>query len=355
MEIIRQGTWQTLYDFPIEINWGLTDMCNYKCTYCFGQKPIDKTKFSSLEDIENAIDNIARLNRPHYVITLSGGEPTIHPYFFDVISLCHKKLGRKLEYITIISNGSRNDRLYSKIKDISKELNIRINISLHTDHVDINHIIKLVKKLSPTIILNFSIMANPAKWDKVEELAQEMEKLEEEYPIRTHIELLRNPPDYSLWDKRYCNENFIWVQEKNKTFSELNNKCKDNKQYKFDYYYEIIDEYSNRRIVEGYGIPNYKEFNNKFTNMMCLSGASMLNIKHDGRCYGAVCNAAASDFNIYKDDIEKFLNCMKIINCPYEACGCDSNYIIPKFRDKNEAESFLKHIKERQMNIMKKD
>ena len=66
LRIRKQGTLQTLTQFPLKVNWSLTDMCNYSCSYCFGQLPIDRNRFSSLDQLRKAVSHIADANRDYY-------------------------------------------------------------------------------------------------------------------------------------------------------------------------------------------------------------------------------------------------------------------------------------------------
>ena len=35
MKILKQGARECFEDLPLEVNWGLTEKCNYRCSYCF--------------------------------------------------------------------------------------------------------------------------------------------------------------------------------------------------------------------------------------------------------------------------------------------------------------------------------
>lgn len=73
--------------------------CNHKCYFCpCGNNKI-KAPVASVEELKKAIDN--GLNNNVKYITLSGGEPTLHPYFHEILEYCV----RSGLNVGILSNG----------------------------------------------------------------------------------------------------------------------------------------------------------------------------------------------------------------------------------------------------------
>jgi MoaA/NifB/PqqE/SkfB family radical SAM enzyme len=77
----------------------ITDKCNKNCVFCYNEKNnVHTIKFNQMKKIYNNLkDHI--LEKTY--ITLSGGEPTIHPELFKI--MCFLK--NKGHYIRIITNG----------------------------------------------------------------------------------------------------------------------------------------------------------------------------------------------------------------------------------------------------------
>ena len=84
--------------------------CNHHCYFCPCGKEQNKTSAAPAEQLLAAIDAGIRENQIQYV-TLSGGEPTLHPDFHKILAYC---ADRKL-HVTVLSNG---DTFY-------KESNVR--------------------------------------------------------------------------------------------------------------------------------------------------------------------------------------------------------------------------------------
>lgn len=107
------------------VQFALDYTCNAKCIHCSAEEMMEqKTKRNtmSLDKIKSAIDECIELGALN--IALSGGEPMMYPYIYDVIS--HIK--RRNVFSNIITNGSlltkeRVDKLHRHGLDV-------INLSL---------------------------------------------------------------------------------------------------------------------------------------------------------------------------------------------------------------------------------
>lgn len=102
--------------------------CNHHCSCC-PCTALERT-FSALciEDIKEIIDIMSSQNIEH--IVLSGGEPTIHKYFFEVLKYLHSKN----IYISLLSNGdkfSNNDMIQMLCDSIDKG-KFTITTTLHS-------------------------------------------------------------------------------------------------------------------------------------------------------------------------------------------------------------------------------
>ncbi|HEY6079264.1 MAG TPA: radical SAM protein [Polyangiaceae bacterium] len=81
----------------------LTALCNQKCGYCYNGWREDAGKSIGSADGQKLLARLARLFAAWKVdhVTLTGGEPLLHPQFFEVLQLCRaRSVG-----VQIISNG----------------------------------------------------------------------------------------------------------------------------------------------------------------------------------------------------------------------------------------------------------
>lgn len=66
-----------------EINWAITDACNLHCVHCFMNSP-NKKEDVKLDTVQRIISEIINAHVP--VVTLTGGEPLLSPYFKLIVS-----------------------------------------------------------------------------------------------------------------------------------------------------------------------------------------------------------------------------------------------------------------------------
>lgn len=86
----------------------IVDSCNLACPTCFADSPPgagEQVKASPLEDIQRRIDGVIERKGPIEILQLSGGEPTLHPKFFELVEWCHAHSG--IDYLLVNTNGVR--------------------------------------------------------------------------------------------------------------------------------------------------------------------------------------------------------------------------------------------------------
>lgn len=91
----------------------VTERCNLKCPICYAESSPVKGKFRSLEEIEFMLDAIVKNEREPDIVQISGGEPTIHPHFFDILDMAKE---RPIKHIMVNTNGLRiaNDKEFAR-------------------------------------------------------------------------------------------------------------------------------------------------------------------------------------------------------------------------------------------------
>ncbi len=83
----------------------VTDRCNLTCPICYaGSGSSPKLQHRSLEVIERMLDNVVANEGEPDVVQISGGEPTIHPEFFQILDIAKSK---PIKHLMINSNGVR--------------------------------------------------------------------------------------------------------------------------------------------------------------------------------------------------------------------------------------------------------
>ena len=106
------------------IDWTLTDRCNYSCLHCFHamDNTMHRDEFS-LEEAMRFLDEMQDCGIP--AVRLTGGEPTLYPYFREVIEGIR---ARGMSLMTLITNGSLlTPELLSFIKELHPNAHLMIS------------------------------------------------------------------------------------------------------------------------------------------------------------------------------------------------------------------------------------
>src|SRR3954469_10615679 len=83
----------------------VTDGCNLTCPVCYSESsPARMGEHRSLEQIEFMLDAVVRNEGEPDVIQISGGEPTIHPRFWDILDAAKR---RPIKHLMLNTNGIR--------------------------------------------------------------------------------------------------------------------------------------------------------------------------------------------------------------------------------------------------------
>ena len=367
MKIHRFATCESLYDMPLKVQFVMTNMCNYDCSYCFGHSKIDKrnSDFPTIQQLQTAVNHLVELKRSHYELFISGGECTYHPNLLEFIQYACDSLQDKLKVINITSNGSSNVEIYSRLADLANQNNVPLDlmISIHTEQVSMKHIVELTKAVSKKLhFLHFVLMFNPLKKDYVKEIYEMMLSLRrEDYPFLLAVIKLLAPPFFLEDDPRYSQEDYLWMNQANKhfkavakqnfleegiwsigkpiIFGEHNGKCVSITDYD-------IEEFDRLRLAD-------------FRDMYCIHGSNFLNIFTNGACEGLVCpimwnRSDRLKYNIFKSNPYKSGEFIYGIKCVIENCPCSGhNYWNPKFRNETEAANFVKIIRRKQARLLR--
>lgn len=82
----------------------IADFCNLNCPICYAESGPTRQSFRSLEQIEFMLDAVVKNEVEPDVVQISGGEPTMHPQFFEVLDLAKQ---RPIKHLMVNTNGVR--------------------------------------------------------------------------------------------------------------------------------------------------------------------------------------------------------------------------------------------------------
>ena len=94
----------------------IVNSCNLKCPTCFADSPVGagaRVDAVPLEQLQARIQGVIDRKGKIEILQLSGGEPTLHPRFFELLGWLHENPG--IDYVLLNTNGVRiaNDNEFS--------------------------------------------------------------------------------------------------------------------------------------------------------------------------------------------------------------------------------------------------
>jgi hypothetical protein len=91
----------------------LTDHCNLECPICYAGSSPTRTGYRSLETVVKMLDAVVANEGNADVLQLSGGEPTLHPQFFEILDAAK---ARPIKHVMLNTNGIRiaNDAEFAR-------------------------------------------------------------------------------------------------------------------------------------------------------------------------------------------------------------------------------------------------
>lgn len=220
--------------FPNAASILLTNKCNLKCEYCYGDYSASKNEFLAINKVPELFDTLEKNGIT--AIELTGGEPLLHPYFTEILKLaCNKRW-----HINILSNGvlfdeevyksisDNKDRIYSQISiDGSNEsINEKVRQVKNSFSKTLNSIIQLVEmdcKVKVVIVLT------PNNKDDLRNTCELMRNIKvKNFSISIADSIGRgaalNNPDGSAFNNtlnKHYNELSEMVTEINKEYSDI--------------------------------------------------------------------------------------------------------------------------------------
>lgn len=261
--------------------WHLTDFCNWKCSYCpdhlhSGDYAMGRRDgYPTDDEVNRFIDLVIENLRGRTLwLTLSGGEPTVHPMFSTII----KRL-KPYGIIGINSNGSRPLKWWKGLE----ELPSGCTFSLHNEYVNkLPQLNELCHYLADNDVdLQFNLVCDPSNWDSVVKM-------------------------YDMIDQRFNNCIICWpvhdkAQIRNRHVSNYNEEQQawmKRQQSRFLKNKSIFNPYTSLAIFDDGKSSPLKllsetklklEGLNRFNGWSCDVGIDSINVNYDGQVWTSIC------------------------------------------------------------------
>mgnify|MGYP003353591974 CR=1 FL=1 len=80
----------------ISVMWNIGKRCNYDCSYCPSEIHDLTSMHTDIHLLTNTVDQLSGLNNPVRIM-FTGGEPTQHPDFIELLQYIKNKKERKMK------------------------------------------------------------------------------------------------------------------------------------------------------------------------------------------------------------------------------------------------------------------
>lgn len=230
------------------LQWEIVQHCNFHCDYCIVEAP--KKEFKVCENYKDVIMylNNHLINSKFFTVPrLWGGEPTLHPYFFDICDLF------KIPFC-VYSNMSQSEKFYEECLNFEHLQYFCCSLHLHSTSFE-----KYRRKLE--ILKNLNLHINiMLEHDRLEELEKIFKVLKEEFKnqkvkikVIDKVNNYYHEEFYSQFSKYLINEQSFILNGKERTrFDIVKNELNNNEwlliknRIKCD-----INKYFNRIDIDG--------------------------------------------------------------------------------------------------------
>lgn len=299
------------------VNWCLTNICNYKCTYCPDSLHNGTRKGPSLDLVKNFFQKV-KVAQPDKKVffEFTGGEVTYYKQFPELIRYIKESGG----YVGILSNGARKIDFWEK----HHEFIDHICLSFHSEQGDPEHFFNVASYICQRITTHVNIMMKPENFDTCYELAR---RLARECQLSIAMQpLLENMDgalfDYTDYQKKILDEQILFWSP--------------------DPQFKMLPEHKPfiaRGAMKGrYQDGNEKVFStpeliskdlNQWAGWECSIGVENLVVDLEGNIIRGWCNVGGNIGNVTDAD---FQLPQKPITCNKKYCNCGQDIMASKVK-----------------------
>lgn len=321
----------------LHVHWTLLRSCQYNCVYC-PDKGRDDNFVLDHGRIMNMARRILETPRPFYDITLSGGDPCLHPFLPELIRFFSTY--RPNIHIDLTCNGSMDISWFQTlISGLPKNV-LTLNLYVHPARADLGHILFLI-----------GIMVENGQ--KVSVYLVEDAQSGRKY-IDFHTAFLKFSKSlpfeiYTVFPKEGGWEN------KPVTCGQSNNvKLSPARTQEYERLF-FLDEQDSAETdlpeISSFPVDTeetgrglwIKEPKHRF----CCVGVNISRIDPQGNFYGSMCNIHPGPLRLWEAPPGILQTFARPILCPHSSCPAGLNDFNPKFVRREEACDWLEKREER--------
>lgn len=304
----------------LEIRWALSNVCNFKCAYCFPGSNEGNQRFPTdlnllAENFNHMFDYYKKnLNKNFFDLKILGGEPTL---WKDIEKFIPKIKERHNVYVSIITNGSRTLRWWQK----NGHLFDNVILSYHQKFGDLQHMIDVADILyAQGKKVTVHVLMDPTCWDQCVSDIEHMKKYgKHKWMIQT-----KEVVSTHLFKSFYSESQRTYLQKELKQYPSISWLIKNLKL--------LVN--GNIKIFESTYIKNNKKYyaspqhyitteQNNFKGWQCAIGLETIYIEYDGLIKGSCGQSILDNNNILDSNFkQKFKPKFSPVICKNNTCSC---------------------------------
>ena len=287
----------------IKVEWNLGKRCNYDCSYCPSSIHDNTSPHTDIDILKATVDKLITLGKP-IRLSFTGGEPTVHPQFRDLVKYARFK---GIQWISVTTNGTLPYEFYASLPVDQCVFSLHLESDWQRVYNTMSKVVDGTKiKVIAQIMCHHEHM--PAAYTLFARC------LGEHIPA-TLRRIRWTEGDHDLFDDmRYHPDDLNWIKQQEAT---VQGNC-------------VIDS---KTIIHANDV--IKLHLNKFNGWTCNAGIESLMINWDGVVHRATCRVGGSLGNIYEGD---FVAPSEPVTCDRNFCTCAADIPITKVsNDKNNS------------------
>lgn len=286
----------------LKVEWNLGKRCNYDCSYCPDSIHDNHSPHTDINLLEKTVDKLCELGKP-LRISLTGGEPCVHPDFEDFLEYLKRK---NVFWVNLTTNGTRTARWYLENEMFYNHL----VFSLHFDNSNWSKVLQTINQFYDNTERDFfvNVMAHHDYMDDVRRVVKGFKEKGIKFAVRR---IRWTEGDHNVFDDlRYQGKDLEWILEQDATAKP---NCR------------IDDE----QIIHANDV--IKKHLNQFNGWTCNAGLESLMINWDGEVHRATCRVGGSLGNIYQGT---FVAPNDPVVCTRDWCTCAADIPLTKIYSK---------------------
>ena len=297
------------------VDWILSNVCNFKCTYCTPDSNGGDLYWPDIEQCETIVRRITEQStHDHRIYTILGGEPTVWKNFTRLSKIIKEVDPNSM--VNILTNGSRTLKWWNRTKPYLD----KVSISYHHQEANVDHTIEVVNEIQTDCQTNIQMLMDINDWDKCVSI---FEKLRNNTVVPIQIKKLQVEFGQRGW-MAYSDKQQQWMVEAHKTTANRPSTKRNKTSLGINCYYSdgSVTQETNHNLIQA--------GKNKFEGWKCNIGRDLVVIKANGDVVPAnACNQKIIMGNIKKNP-EDFNLLTNPIICEYKECTCGSDIEINK-------------------------